>query len=100
MNLLDLINVYAGGPGSGCNPEVGQCGRKPGEGEVQTGVSDRVRGAIESYVPVTAAKYQLAKRNERKVAKVLGGTGTPNNSPFDVLVGDIAIEVKTVIEAK
>jgi len=30
MNLAATIELYSGGPGSGCNPEVGVCGRKPG----------------------------------------------------------------------
>lgn len=29
MNLASTI-VYAGGPGSGCNPEKGKCGRPRG----------------------------------------------------------------------
>lgn len=32
MNLASTISIYAGGPGSGCNPEVGKCGRKKGSG--------------------------------------------------------------------
>lgn len=27
MNLQSTIDIYAGGPGSGCNPEAGHCGR-------------------------------------------------------------------------
>jgi hypothetical protein len=27
MNLQNIIALFAGGPGSGCNPSVGQCGR-------------------------------------------------------------------------
>jgi hypothetical protein len=27
MNLASTIAIYAGGPGSGCNPKVGKCGR-------------------------------------------------------------------------
>lgn len=29
MNLYTTIQIYAGGPGSGCNPAVGTCGRHP-----------------------------------------------------------------------
>jgi hypothetical protein len=32
MNLLDLLELQYGGPGSGCNPDVGDCGRPPGPG--------------------------------------------------------------------
>lgn len=30
MNLVSTISIYAGGPGSGCNPTAGKCGRHPG----------------------------------------------------------------------
>ena len=30
MNLFSTVSLYAGGPGSGCNPAAGNCGRKPG----------------------------------------------------------------------
>jgi hypothetical protein len=29
MNLSSTLVLYAGGPGSGCNPEKGKCGRPP-----------------------------------------------------------------------
>lgn len=28
MNLRSTISIYGGGPGSGCNPQAGDCGRK------------------------------------------------------------------------
>jgi len=31
MNLEEILIILAGGPGSGCNPDVGKCGRPPGE---------------------------------------------------------------------
>lgn len=30
MNQQDWIEINAGGPGSGCNPDAGRCGRHPG----------------------------------------------------------------------
>lgn len=33
MNLKQTIDIYGGGPGSGCNPEVGKCGRPLGSGK-------------------------------------------------------------------
>lgn len=33
MNLVAAISIYAGGPGSGCNPDKGKCGR-PSTGRV------------------------------------------------------------------
>ena len=35
MNLQSYIEIYGGGPGSGCNPDAGHCGRPPGSGEGQ-----------------------------------------------------------------
>lgn len=32
MNLLTALIIYAGGPGSGCNPKAGKCGRPSGSG--------------------------------------------------------------------
>jgi hypothetical protein len=29
MNLFSTLSLYGGGPGSGCNPAVGKCGRPP-----------------------------------------------------------------------
>lgn len=31
MNQSSTIELYAGGPGSGCNPAAGTCGRKSGD---------------------------------------------------------------------
>jgi hypothetical protein len=33
MTIRDLIDLRFGGPGSGCNPDVGKCGRPPGSGK-------------------------------------------------------------------
>ena len=33
MNLKTAYEIYAGGPGSGCNPDAGRCGRLPGPGD-------------------------------------------------------------------
>lgn len=97
MRLIDIIQIYSGGVGSGCNPSVGKCGR-PATGRT---LSQRAHAAKASYIPVTSAKYQLAKRNERSVAKILNGVPTANNSPFDVIVnGKIGVEVKTIIEGR
>lgn len=34
MNLWDTIELLGGGPGSGCNPDVGRCGRPPLQGKL------------------------------------------------------------------
>lgn len=102
MKLYDAIVLYSGGPGSGCNPQAGRCGRLANEqNEMHQGLSPRAQRALATYVPVTSAKYQLAKRSERAVAKALNGVTTSDNAPFDVIVGGkIGVEVKTIIEGQ
>jgi RNA:NAD 2'-phosphotransferase (TPT1/KptA family) len=41
MNLFSTIQLYAGGPGSGCNPEKGKCGR----------TVTMYHGTIEDFLP-------------------------------------------------
>lgn len=36
MRMAATLSLFAGGPGSGCNPEAGQCGRKPGADTQET----------------------------------------------------------------
>lgn len=89
MNLSNTVEVYAGGVGSGCNPDKGKCGRS----------STRAELARRSFVPLTAAKLLVSKANERAVAASVKGTSTKNNSPFDVLIGmKVGIEVKTLFD--
>lgn len=40
MNLASTIEIYSGGPGSGCNPAVGKCGRPSLGGKVYARPSD------------------------------------------------------------
>src|SRR6266702_1809609 len=49
MTLLDYIK--AGGEGSGCNPEVGQCGRKPEGLSVHESTVKKVQKEWDSYYP-------------------------------------------------
>lgn len=64
MNLASIIELYGGGPGSGCNPEVAdpRCGRPSGSGSTG-GPSKEVRDYVESYKPVfqnAAHQFKLA----------------------------------------
>lgn len=98
MTLLEIVQIYGGGQGSGCNPAAGKCGRPATS---QKPLSEKARLARESYVPITTAKRQLATRNEKLVANILDGMHTADNAPFDVIVkGRIGVEVKTVVKAK
>jgi len=90
VTLQTTIDLYAGGPGSGCQGE--HCGRPKGKDEAK---HDR---ALASFVPVTTAKIMGSAANVRQIAQVIGGKTTPDNHPFDVLVGKIGIEVKTIYD--
>lgn len=80
--LSETIDIYAGGPGSGCNPAAGKCGKEAGPGQQSqqrvsmgrkelktfkpsehTGPIDKEKQerAKESYNAVTAEKIRIAK---------------------------------------
>jgi hypothetical protein len=64
-----------------------------GESTTHRGTSART-----SYKPVTVAKRQIAKRSEVVLAKALAMKHTENNAPFDLLGGNKAVEVKTMVD--
>lgn len=93
MNIATAMDLYAGGPGSGCKGS--NCGRKS-TGATKV-LSDRAKRALMTYVPMTAGKLAIAKQNEFKLARLVGGTAFKDNGPFDVIVnGKIGIELKTM----
>lgn len=100
MRMLATTELYAGGVGSGCNPQAGRCGRKGRGTQHVVKLSDRARRALASYVPADRPKHMLAERNEKLLASLIKGQQTANNSPFDVLKGNSAIEVKTLTVQK
>jgi hypothetical protein len=51
VNLAATIEIYGGGPGSGCNPEAGKCGRHG-----------------ESSGPYTTKKEAFAERDRRRAS--------------------------------
>ena len=86
MNLRDLIDIQAGGPGSGCNPLKGRCGRFKGpekkmlkekghlislkkKGDKYTGTLETKRNVV-SKVKVTQAVYP--EESLGKVNKAFG----------------------------
>lgn len=117
MNLLSLMDLYAGGPGSGCNPAAGQCGRPLGKATLKmykdilrkTGVS--TRGKTEEQIVRTYKAWarsssvrqsfqQLAKKSSKearaKIAKAhlkKIGTTTPGLKKSG---GRIHIDIKPV----
>lgn len=64
-----------------------------------TGGGRSVR-AKATYKPATREKQRIADRSEQHLAKELKADRTPNNSPFDLLVGKHGIEVKTLVDQK
>jgi len=64
MNLASIIELYGGGPGSGCNPEVAspRCGRPAGAGGDTSGPSKAVHDYVESFQPVFQAAAQKFKQ--------------------------------------
>lgn len=73
-----------GGPGSGRHPY----GRHE---------KDRSERAKASYVPMTSERRAIAAESEAKVAKIIGGDDLRDNDPFDVIKGNYAVEVKTIL---
>jgi hypothetical protein len=111
-----VLAIYAGGPGSGCNPKAGTCGRhgggeetsySPGTGLYMPRSESRPFGKKEqktverrdkidkarqeraraSFNPVTAEKIAIAKANEDRLAVAIGGQSFADNYPFDVMKG-------------
>src|SRR6187551_1959857 len=89
MNLQQVIEIFGGGVGSGCNPRVAKCGRK------SKGFKEKSERAKATYKPSTSEDSKFSSLVGHKVAAVLGGYHTTGNAPFDVIVGRIGIEVKT-----
>lgn len=61
MNLASAI-IYAGGPGSGCNPEVGKCGRPPGSGSRDAEEIKLKQRAVQVGQPRDDVQNRLYKR--------------------------------------
>lgn len=101
MRLNAAIDIYSGGPGSGCRGD--NCGRHPGSGseEDHTGLSEKAKLAIASFKPVTPEMLHKSKENEFELAKAIGGKAFKGNYPFDVIAKlagkKIGIELKTRI---
>jgi len=56
----------------------------------------RAERAKQSHNPATKEKHARASAFESRVAETIGGTQTPDNAPFDVVIGNNAIECKLV----
>lgn len=92
MNLISAISLLYAGTSEGAKKAWDTRGR----GRKEKELSPRAQRAIASYVPMTHDKHALTEIHEKMIAKALGGSVTKDHSPFDVLVGKMGIEVKTV----
>lgn len=63
-------------------------------------MSDKAKKSKASHVPATRAMQRAAIKNERDLAKRIGGTHIPDNEAFDVKRGKHFVEVKTIIVGK
>jgi hypothetical protein len=82
----NLYNIHGGGPGSGRHKET----------EHEKPLSDRAQRALATYVPQTKGKSLIAKLNETLVAKYVKGQWLADHEPFDVLMKNAGIEIKTI----
>ena len=85
--------VDAGGPGSGRHKEFG----KPVLNRYGKPITTfHQKKALEAYKPATQAMQALSHKIEGMVRDAVNGDSTPNHSPFDVIAGKHAIEVKAM----
>lgn len=73
---------------------------KPAAGKPGRAASSKVRNALATYKPSTKAKQDRATAAEQRIVKMIGGKGTDDNAPMDVIVSlgrkTIGVEVKSV----
>ena len=93
-----------GGRGSGNFGHSGRPGQVGGSGEggepgkaAPAPHSEKVKKALESYLPVTRDIMRAAIANQAVLATAISGKVTPDNRPFDVETRTALVEVKTII---
>ncbi len=101
--------IEKGGPGSGNIGHEGRPGEvggsASGEGggtpkEKPSGSSDRAQRAKDSYKPATREVQQAGLKNQTVLATSVKGMETPDNAPFDMIVGNHFVEIKTIVRGK
>lgn len=92
MNIRDTIAAY------GTSEGAEKAWDTRGRGRKQRPLSDRAQRAIASYNPSTHAKRVIAYDVQNKVAKALGSQSTPDHLPFDIIKGNVGVEVKALID--
>ena len=73
MNILATIELYGGGPGSGCNPRAGKCGRKKKSTSTRRPLKIFTRQEVSKYIDTPSSRKQTdyAKMDFDRDYKVL-----------------------------
>lgn len=61
MNLAATIELHAGGPGSGCNPEAGRCGRLPGKHDNSENFDQAIRNTPGAELTPEGLKLDITR---------------------------------------
>ena len=64
---------------------------------IKRSIAERSARASASHIPATKARQFKAAQYEATVAKLIGGKNLEDHEPFDVIRGQHAVEVKTVL---
>jgi hypothetical protein len=101
VNLSSTVKLFAYGTSQGVREawDTRGRGRAP---RATVPHLNRSKMSKEYYVPVTSEKIQLAKESVAMLAAAIGGTVTPDNSPWDILKNGtkIGIEVKRFLPGR
>lgn len=62
-----VCNICGGGPGSGCNPAVGNCGRPTGNTETRRGLKSAVMSVVKDAPSKTLAKKAIQIMSRQRV---------------------------------
>lgn len=87
MQLKTTIILYAGGPGSGCNPKVGKCGRHPSGKDVSEGFfspnTEENLTFEQAYQRLNSPEQQQAISRAQFLIKSVFGQGTVQSAIGD-----------------
>lgn len=61
-------------------------------------LSEIAQRALASYKPVDPENRRMAAASELAIAKAIGGQHMGDNFPFDVVKGDVVVEIKTMMK--
>ena len=104
-NTPPVEESYKGGDGSGNFGHDGRPGEVGGSGEgggggADSDSSERASRARASYKPASKQSQDIADKRESELSKTIGGKRTTDNEAFDVIKGNNAVEVKTIVKGE